>query len=90
MDATRGLCIGIDGVTLHACAVLDGSGTITMQLRSLLAADSLARPWNATFGVVLKVHGLEASKTWRLQVSGRDVGHYSSAVLHAGVMVTSD
>ena len=62
-----------------------------MQLRSLLAAGLLARPWNATFGVVLKVHGLEVSKTWRLEVSGRNVGYYSSAVLHAGVevMVTS-
>ena len=87
MDAARGLCIGIDGVTLDGCAVIEGSSTLTMQLRSLMAADSLERPWKTLFGVTLKIHGLEASKTWRLQVSGRDLGNYSSALLHAGVEV---
>ena len=87
MDATRGLCIGIDGVTLDGCAVLNDTSTITVQLRSLMTADLLTRPWNATFGVTLKVHGLEALKTWRLRVSGRDIANYSSALLQEGVEV---
>ena len=90
MDAARGLCIGIDGVTLDACAVDTGTRTVRAAMRSLMGEDSLAMPWTAGFEVELRVQGLGgdgAAKPWRLVVSGRDCGSYTGARLAAGVRV---
>lgn len=90
MDPLRGLCVGIDGVTLDACAVNAATGTVSASMRSLMGKVSLAVPWTDGFSVELRVQGLDPTKAWRLVVSGKDLGSHSGARLAAGVGVPVD
>lgn len=86
MDAKRGLCIGIDGVTLDNCIVT--GNTVGVQMRSLMGNESLTKAWSEAFEVTLKVHGLDAAKLYDLVVSGRKAGSYSGARMANGVGVS--
>eukprot|EP01048_Picozoa_sp_COSAG05_P004791 COSAG05_NODE_271_length_12468_cov_8.607810_14_plen_617_part_00 len=89
MDAKRGLCIGIDGVTLSACAA--NATTVFVDIRSVMGESSLPKaPWSEAFEVILKVEGLESAQSYQLYVSGRECGSHSGAQMAEGVSVMQD
>jgi hypothetical protein len=89
MDASRGLCIGIDGVTLDHCTA--SGSKVSVVMRSLMGSDSLPLAWNQSFSVVLRVEGLSESenegRAWQLSVSGHDWGSFSTTQMHHGVNI---
>ena len=85
MDARRGLCVGIDGVTLDNCVA--NATTVGVRLHSLMGVDSLAEAWSAAFEVTLKVRGLDSAKLYDLVVNAKKAGSYSGSRLAGGVGV---
>ena len=48
MDAARGLCVGIDGVSLEGCAVgPHPAQSVSATMRSLMGPALLERPWDS-------------------------------------------
>ena len=48
MDAARGLCVGIDGVSLERCAVgPHPAQSVSATMRSLMGPALLERPWDS-------------------------------------------
>ena len=46
MDAARGLCVGIDGVSLEGCAV-GPAQSVSATMRNLMGPALLERPWDS-------------------------------------------
>ena len=46
MDAARGLCVGIDGVSLEGCAV-GPAQSVSAAMRNLMGPALLERPWDS-------------------------------------------
>ena len=48
MDAARGLCVGIDGVSLERCAVAPHPAqSVSATMRNLMGPALLERPWDS-------------------------------------------
>ena len=89
MDAARGLCVGIDGVSLEGCAVgPHPAQSVSATMRSLMGRALLKLPWESPFNVTLKVVGLpEGSRDWGLEINGESLGSFSATALALGVPV---
>eukprot|EP01047_Picozoa_sp_COSAG01_P018514 COSAG01_NODE_1005_length_12174_cov_40.917267_9_plen_730_part_00 len=89
VDVNRGLCIGIDGVTLSGCRA--DATTVHVNMQSVMGKNSLPKmPWSEAFEVTLKVEGLEAAGIYQLFVSGRECGSHSGTQMAEGVLVMQD